>query len=198
MPHVPPAVDDDMALLLRFANTRNDRFGRSERFGDAAGLSAWLSENGFAEAAANVTRADAAAVRELRDAVITLLLSHSSAPHISAQDVEDAENLLRRMAARYPLVTIVDRTGARLIPASGGLPGAIGRIFAAITELALADAWHRIKACRNQGCHFAFHDHSRNSSGAFCSNVCSSQVAMRNYRQRRRAVAQTGNDSHCS
>jgi len=175
---------DSAEIVLDFANTHADRFGRTERFGDATGLSAWLAENGFAEAAADVTAADAGAVRELRDALITVLLGHSGDPRTSAESLEEAENLLRRTAVRYPLVTVVDRAGAHLVPAHRGLPGALGSVFAAMTELALAGTWNRLKACRN--CHFAFYDRSRNTSGAYCSNTCSTQVGMRNYRERHR------------
>jgi predicted RNA-binding Zn ribbon-like protein len=173
--------------VLGFANTHEDRFGRAERFADAAGLSAWLTENGLAEAAADVTAADAGAVRELRDALITVLLGHSGDPRTSAEALEEAEDLLRRTAVRYPLVTVVSRSGARLLPAHRGLPGALGGVFAAMTELALTGTWNRVKACRN--CHFAFYDRSRNTSGAYCSNTCSTQVGMRNYRQRHREAA---------
>ena len=58
--------------VLGFANTHADRFGRIERFGDAAGLSAWLTENGLGEAAADVTAAELAS--ELAEAVAGLTL----------------------------------------------------------------------------------------------------------------------------
>jgi predicted RNA-binding Zn ribbon-like protein len=57
-----------------------------------------------------------------------------------------------------------------------------------VTELALPSTWKRFKACRNEGCHFAFYDRSRNTSGAYCSSTCSTQVGMRNYRERHHAT----------
>lgn len=183
----PPAAG--VELVLGFANTHADRFGRPERFADAAELSAWLTEHGFADAAADVTAADAGAVRELRDAVVAVLLGHSEDPHTSAETLEEAEELLRRTAVRHPLVTVVGRSGAHLVPAHRGLPGALAAVLAAMTELALTGAWLRFKACRNQGCHFAFYDRSRNTSGAYCSSTCSTQVAMRSYRRRHRTSA---------
>jgi predicted RNA-binding Zn ribbon-like protein len=181
--------DLDVELVLNFANTHVDRFGRVERFDDAAGLSAWLTEHGFAEAAADVSEADAASARELRDALIALLLSHADDADVSAKTRDQAEDFLFRTASRYPLVSVVDHGGARLIPAHGGLPGAFGSLFAAITALALMGSWNRLKACRNRGCHFAFFDRTRNGSGAYCSGTCGSQVAMRRYRQRRRETS---------
>lgn len=174
---------------MDFANTHVDRFGRVERFGDAAGLSAWLAEHGFAEAASDATEADAASARELRDAVITLLLSHSDDSEVSEQTRDETEDFLRRTALRYPLVAVANHDGADLAPAHDGLPGAFGSVFAAVTKLGLKGSWSRLKACRNRGCHFAFLDRTRNASGAYCSGTCSSQVAMRKYRQRRRATS---------
>ncbi|MFC5264617.1 CGNR zinc finger domain-containing protein [Kribbella qitaiheensis] len=198
----PPPSAAEVEIVLGFANTHADRFGRSERFADADGLSDWLAEHGFAEAAADVTDADAGAVRELRDALVAILLGHSDDPHSSAKTLVEAEGLLRRTGGRYPLVTVVDRSGAHLVPAQRGLPGALGSVLAAMTELALTGAWNRCKACRNQRCHFAFYDRSRNTSGAYCSSTCSTQVGMRNYRQRRNTTAashqQTANDCHQS
>jgi predicted RNA-binding Zn ribbon-like protein len=125
-----------------------------------------------------------ACVRELHDALITVLLSHSGDPETSPEALAGAEDLLRRTAARYPLVTVVDHLSAHLVPAHRGLPGALGTVLAAMTELAPTGSWSRMKACRN--CHFAFYDRSRNTSGAYRSNTGSTQIGMRNYRRRQR------------
>ncbi|MFD8075442.1 CGNR zinc finger domain-containing protein [Streptomyces sp. NPDC059718] len=180
----PPA--GDAQLVLDFTNSHADRFGRPERFADAAGLADWLAERGFADAATDVTAADAASARGLRDAVITLLLGHADDPHTSTQALAEAEEQLRRTATRHPLVTVIHGSGARLAPAQQGLPAALATVLAAIAHLALAGSWQRLKACRNPGCHFTFYDRSRNTSGAYCSNTCSTQVAMRSYRRRQR------------
>ncbi|MGW5498749.1 CGNR zinc finger domain-containing protein [Streptomyces olivaceoviridis] len=181
--------DATVDAVLAFANTHADGGSRVERFTDADGLSAWLIENGLTEAAADVSAADVGAVRELRDAVVTVLLGHSADPGTSDTALGEAENHLRRAAVRYPVTAVVDRHGARLVPAQRGLPGALAGILAAIAELALTGTWNRLKACRNQPCHFAFYDRSRNTSAAYCSTGCSAQVAMRNYRKRRRTAA---------
>ncbi|MFC5063397.1 CGNR zinc finger domain-containing protein [Actinomycetospora atypica] len=179
----PPSGSPD--LVLAFANTHADGGGRPERFADVDGLRAWLRENGLDEAADDASPADVDGVRHLRDAVVTVLLGHSHDPATDDATVAAAEDDVRRVAARHPLVTSVDRDGARLAPAQPGLPGALGLVLAAMTELALTGSWSRVKACRNPPCHFAFLDRSRNTSGAYCSTACSSQVAMRAYRRRK-------------
>ncbi|MFC4899345.1 CGNR zinc finger domain-containing protein [Streptosporangium amethystogenes subsp. fukuiense] len=45
----------------------------------------------------------------------------------------------------------------------------VGRVVGA-TAAALADGtWARLKACANDGCRWAFHDHSRSRTGRWCS-----------------------------
>ena len=172
-------------LVLAFANTHADSGGRLEQFADVDGLRAWLRENGLDEAAADASPADVDGVRHLRDALVTVLLAHSDDPATDDAALAAAEDDLRRVALRHPRVTTVDRDGARLSPAQQGLPGAVGLVLAAMTDLALTGAWPRVKACRNPTCHLAFVDRSRNTSGAYCGTTCSSQVAMRAYRRRR-------------
>ncbi|MGI3783979.1 MAG: CGNR zinc finger domain-containing protein [Janthinobacterium lividum] len=187
----PDAVD----LVLSFANTRVDGGGRVEQFADSAGLSRWLVAHGRGEASGGVTSADAAAVREVRDAVVTVLLAHTRAVDPDGPDLQEAERYLRRIAERYPLVVRVDHTGVRLVPAGAGLNGVVGELFAALTGIALSDAWSRIKACRNEPCHFAFFDRSRNTSALYCSAACGTQVAMRTYRRRQREDASSPAES---
>lgn len=180
----PPERTD---LVLAFANTHADGGGRAERFADLDGLRAWLRENGLDEAAEDASAADVDGVRHLRDALVTVLLGHARDPATGEDALVTAEDDVRRAAERHPLLAAVDRDGARLTPAQRGLPGAVGLVLAAITELAMTGSWRRVKACRNPPCHFAFFDRSRNTSGAYCSTACSSQVAMRAYRLRRSA-----------
>ena len=160
-------------VVLDFANTH----------ARADGLHDWLHGNG-----AGAT-AELDAVERLRDALVIVLLAHSHDPDTGEAEVGAAEAHLREAARRHPLVTAVDRGGAHLGPAQPGVGGALGRVLAAITELALAGAWPRVKACRNTSCHRAFYDRSRNTSGAYCSTGCSTQVNMRAYRRRRSATS---------
>ncbi|PPK93171.1 putative RNA-binding Zn ribbon-like protein [Kineococcus xinjiangensis] len=176
-------------VVLRFANTHADGAGREERFADAAGVARWLTQNGRDDAAAHVTAADAAAVRELRDALVTVLLGHSQDPGTPEEALQRAEQFLRRTAHRHPLVAEVDRSGVRLSPAGDGVPGVLAEVLAAVAALALAGDWPRLKACRNEPCHFAFYDRSRNTSGAYCSTACRTRCAMRSYRGRQRDTA---------
>jgi predicted RNA-binding Zn ribbon-like protein len=170
------------ALVLAFVNTRPID-GAPERLGDGALMADWLAEVGLPGSATLVTDADAAAARELREALVGVLLAHSGAETDTA-----AEEHLRRSGELHPVLPIVTTTDAGFRPAQPGVPGAFGRILSASAELAVRGTWLRIKACRNPPCHLGFYDRTRNASAAYCNpRRCGTQVAMRAYRARKDA-----------
>ncbi|MDX3074160.1 CGNR zinc finger domain-containing protein [Streptomyces sp. NPDC088354] len=182
----PPGAD----TLLRFVNTHPAGPHRlAERFENAATLRAWLREHGMDAPATLVTDADATSAREFRDALITVLLAHAGDQDITPGMLAETEEYLREMASRYPLMTVVTCSGATLTTGQTGIPGLFGSVLAAITQLAMAGTWDRVRACRNQPCHFCFFDRTRNSSGAYCGPKCGSQASMRAYRQRKKELA---------
>ncbi|GAA5199828.1 hypothetical protein GCM10023322_76320 [Rugosimonospora acidiphila] len=181
-PLVQPATAD---LVIGFVNTRANTAGYRERLGDADGLRAWMDRGGLNDPTAHVTDADSATARELRDALLSLLLVHSGDLDPDAERLRDAERHLGDLAERYPLVSVVGAGGVALRPAQGGVPGVFGSLLAALTELAQTGAWQRIKACRDLTCHLAFFDRTRNGSAVYCSPNCGSRSSMRAYRQRK-------------
>ncbi|GAA5053235.1 putative RNA-binding Zn ribbon-like protein [Thermocatellispora tengchongensis] len=180
-PLVPsPAAE----LVLGFVNTRALRGGR-ERLDDAASFREWLTEAGLAGAGAQVTPDDLASARELREALIGVLLSHAGEPVREAD-----EACLRRFGRLHPVLPLVGAGGAALEPAEDGVAGAFGRILGAAAELALLGTWSRVKACRNPPCRLGYYDRSRNLAAAYCeARTCGAQVAARAYRARRAGAA---------
>ncbi|MFC6579839.1 CGNR zinc finger domain-containing protein [Planomonospora parontospora] len=199
--HSPLSPPEAADLVLDFVNTRPIG-GREERLADAPAAARWLRAAGLAHEGTLVTEADAAAARELRQALVTVLLAHAG-EHAGGgpgdggpggggpgggTTLEEAEAHLRRSGALYPLSPVVTAHDVRLVPAHGGVPGAFGGLLAAVAELARGGLWARVKACRNPPCHLGFYDRTRNCSAAYCSpKRCGAQVAMRSYRSRRAA-----------
>jgi hypothetical protein len=185
------AADRDRSeLVLGFVNT-HDHGGRlPDRFNDTVGLQDWLAAQqsaGGTSSSAVITPADVIEAREIRDALVTILLTHADADGASEDELLDAEHALRRAANRYPLEAVITRTGAGLRSWQPGLAGVLGSVLAAVVELSQSGAWNRLKACRN--CHHGFADHSRNWSANFCRTQCKSQAGMRAYRSRQRNKA---------
>ncbi|GGW62005.1 CGNR zinc finger domain-containing protein [Streptomyces xantholiticus] len=170
-------------VVLTFVNTRAID-GTREDLLDGAAFSRWLQKEDLIDSASLVTDADAAAARELRDALVLVLLAHAGEQ--DDQGRTGAEEYLRRSAELYPLAPVITASGVHLAPTRSGVPGALARVLAAASEVALRGAWMRLKACRNPPCHLGFYDRTRNSSAAYCSpNRCGAQVAMRTYRSRK-------------
>ncbi|MFF2571043.1 CGNR zinc finger domain-containing protein [Streptomyces sp. NPDC058084] len=182
----PRTVTSTVETVLAFVNTRADGSGRRELFEDGRSFAAWLAERDEFDGDTVATDADAAVARELRDALVALLLAHSGDEQSLGEPLLHAERHLRRVGSLYPLATVVTAGGAELASPQTGVPGVFGTVLAAVTTLAQSSDWGRIKACRNPPCHFGFFDRTRNGGGLYCSTGCGSQVSMRKHRQRQR------------
>ena len=76
--------------------------------------------------------------------------------------------------------------GAALEPQARGVDGALGRLLAIVHRAIQTGSWERLKACRQDGCAWAFYDRTKNRSGAWCSmEVCGNRAKARSYRERR-------------
>jgi predicted RNA-binding Zn ribbon-like protein len=185
-PRSPLAITAAAETVLRFVNTRADAGGSIERFGNAAGFAAWLAEDDQFSGDVVTTDADAATARELRDALVAVLLAHSGDQDVVGEPLSMAEDHLRRVGVLYPLAAVVRATGVQLISPQVGVAYVFGTVLAAVTEFAQSGEWKRVKACRNPPCHGGFFDRTRNGAALYCSAGCSAQVSMRKYRQRQR------------
>jgi predicted RNA-binding Zn ribbon-like protein len=191
VPQRPPTrhSSDPVGLILGFVNTKADGAGRVEGLATAADLARWAGEQGLLDDDTVVTDADTVTARELRDALVTLLLAHALDATLDTARITDAERYLREAGVRYPLRTVVTAAGARLVAESTGVPRVFGAVLAAATEVAQHGDWGRIKACCNPPCHFGFVDRTRNRAARYCSPGCGSQVSMRAFRQRQKESA---------
>ena len=176
-------------MVLGFANTHGHLGRLPETFTDAAGLRHWLSQQqGVDSRSLVVTAADVIEACEIRNALVTVMVSHADVEAASIDELITAEQALQRAAQRYPLQANITRKGAGLSSAQPGLAGVLGSLLAAVVELAQSGQWDRFKACRN--CHHSFVDQSRNASATFCRTSCKSQAGMRAYRSRQRGTAE--------
>src|SRR5690348_9272811 len=145
----PRTVMPMVETVLAFVNTRADEAGRRELFGDGDSFAAWLAEHDEFGGETVATDADAAAARELRDALVTLLLAHSGDEESRGEPLQHAERHLQRAGALYPLATVVTAGGVELASPQAGVPRVFGTVLAAVTTFAQTGNWGRIKACRN-------------------------------------------------
>jgi predicted RNA-binding Zn ribbon-like protein len=179
---VPNRAPGALGLVQDFVNTRElDRDREEIPTPDALG--AWLDGHGLLRRE-GVTEADHARAVELRETLRRLLLANNGA----ALDPGDLW-LLDQVAADSGLhPRFLPGGRVTLEPAVPGVPGALGRLLAAVSEAMNAGTWGRLKVCADHRCLWAFYDRSKNRSGHWCSmEVCGNRAKARQFRRRQRS-----------
>jgi predicted RNA-binding Zn ribbon-like protein len=173
----------ELEQVRAFVNTL-DREDGVEELADPASLGAWLAERGLSAGDVRVGTADLRHAIELREALRALLLAHNGSggePVAQASRTVDDAVCRARVRMRFD-----DQGRALLEPQAGGVAGALGRLLVIVQEAIAAGKWERLKACRDEACEWAFYDHTKNRSGAWCTmDVCGNRAKARAYRERR-------------
>ena len=144
-------------------------------------LVAWLAERGLLSGDADGAAEHAGAI-EVREALRRLLLANNAARPPAASDLE----ILNRAALESGLrPRFTTQGGVRLEPVRPGVPGALGSLLAEVSEAMAEGTWHRLKACADHECAWAFWDQTRNHSGQWCRMAtCGNRNKARRYRVR--------------
>ncbi len=174
-----------LEMLQRFINTHNHDLPPDwDRIGEAGKAHAWLRAKRLVDPHDRVSRADAARLRELREALRALALSnHGSRPDPAALQVIDT------LSSRGTLSVVVSANAkTSLEPARRGVDGAIAVLLGILHEAQLTGEWVRLKGCRQ--CGYAFYDRSKNRSAAWCAmSICGNRTKNRAYYARLRQKA---------
>ncbi len=172
----------DLELVREFVNTVDLEQGE-EQLSSPAGLASWLAGHGLAPAELLVSAADLRRAIELREALRAVLFSHNGggpAPAGAYQTLDDAVCRARvrlRFHERGP--------AAALESEAGGVDGALGQILTIVHTAIAQGTWSCLKACREHSCEWAFYDHTKNHSGAWCNmGACGNRAKARAYRER--------------
>jgi predicted RNA-binding Zn ribbon-like protein len=175
----------DLELVRAFVNTVDVEQGE-ERLGSAVALAAWLSEHRLAPGGVRATAADLGHAIELREALRAILLTHNPQSPAPAAAVQALDGAARRARLR---LRFDERATAILESEAGGVDGALGRLLAIVQASIAQGTWSRLKACRQPTCEWAFYDHTKNRSGAWCNmRVCGNRAKARTYRERHAAA----------
>lgn len=173
----------ELELVRAFINTL-DRESGDDQVGDAPTLASWLVAHELAAPGIRLDHADLRRAHELRDDLCSLALANNG------QAIDPAAVArLNGVAAVAPLALRFEADGeSTLRPAAGGIDAAVARLLGIVYTSMAQGTWERLKACREDHCHWAFYDHSKNRSGAWCSMaVCGNRAKTRTYRRRRGA-----------
>ena len=165
-----------------FVNTVDIEEG-AEELGSGRTLGDWLSARGLAPPSLPVTEEDLRHAIELREAIRSILLAHT----LAVEPAEEATRVLDDAARRADLRVRFGVVGDTSIePGAAGVDAALGRLLAIVHETIGGGEWERLKACREHTCAWAFYDHTKNHSGAWCNmRACGNRAKARAYRERR-------------
>jgi predicted RNA-binding Zn ribbon-like protein len=177
-----PKAPGRLELLQRFINSYNHDFPPEwDRIGTPEKASAWLRQKRLVARPDRISDADAARLRELREAIRALAIAnHDGRPDPAAAAV------IRRISATARVSVVVDDAGrTALAPAGRGVDGAVATLLGILHEAQLTGHWSRLKGCRQ--CGYAFYDRSKNRSAAWCAmSICGNRTKNRAYYRRRR------------
>jgi predicted RNA-binding Zn ribbon-like protein len=177
------ALHTQLELVRDFVNTLDYETG-IDSIATRDELAAWLSEQGLVDDLVEPTNDEVADARAVREAIRELLLANNGL----AADADAASKTLEDAGRKAHLGVRFESGRPVLAPEDDGARGGIGRIVAAVAELAPTDEWKRLKGCRDDDCRVAFYDKSRNRSRAWCSmEVCGNREKARSFRERHRA-----------
>jgi predicted RNA-binding Zn ribbon-like protein len=122
-------------------------------------------------------------LRDFRTTVRELLVANNGEADASA-----AWERMRPFLARTRLNLAVNpRHGLELRPED---KGPIASLLAIVYESELLGTWPRLRACRKATCRFAYFDHTKNASRAWCSMAtCGNQAKAQRRRERARTLS---------
>jgi predicted RNA-binding Zn ribbon-like protein len=176
--NAPGALD----LVRRFENTVELPNGPDE-LGSVEAAAGWCLSHGLPPVgdAAELER-----LRGFREAVRDVLFANNGEGELAV-----AWDGLRPFVNAAHLALGVDAVrGLELRPARPESEGAIAALLAVAYEALLDGTWSRLRACRKSSCRFAYYDHTKNGSRAWCSMAtCGNQAKAQRRRQRERSVS---------
>ena len=180
----------ELETIQAFVNTL-DVEEDDEQLTSPAALASWLFDHGLTEGKSIRARtADLQNALRLREALRSILLAHVDSEPVPAQGAMELDVVARRSRLR---LRFSRDGGAALEPQASGVDGALGRLLAIVHRAIETGTWDRLKACRQEGCAWAFYDRTKNRSGAWCSmEVCGNRAKARSYRERRATGSAVG------
>lgn len=177
---VPAAV----AVVRDFVNTDDHELGTDE-LKDVEGFGRWLEQVGLADGAMRPSTEELDLARRLRAGLRRALeLNHDG----------DTGSLptLGEALAELPVRLAWDGIAPVLTTDAEGALGGLAQVAVSAHEAVSSGDWSRLKICAFDECEWAYYDHSKNRSRAYCEYGCGNKLKTRAYRARQRAAGAAG------
>ena len=178
-----------LRVVQEFVNTRSNLRG-SDLLEETEGTARWLAGHGLLDGVAEVSETDRRRLISFREGLRRVLVVHNAGAKVREGKVAAIFEEPDDLAGAALLRVSFDPSGEpRLSPAEGKgneIDKAMALVLAAVVRSAVDGTWGRLKACRNEGCKWAFYDSAKNRSGTWCHmDACGARHKMRAYRERR-------------
>lgn len=170
------AAPGSLDLVRQFVNTAELPSGPDD-LDSIEKASAWCLSYGLSPV---LDETHLGLLRAFRDTLRDLLFANNGEGEAS-----EAWERMRPFLARTRLNLAVNPNhGLELRPED---KGPIASLLAILYESELLGTWPRLRACRKLSCRFAYYDHTKNASRAWCSMAtCGNQAKAQRRRQRER------------
>lgn len=173
---VPAAV----AVVRDFVNTDDHELGTDE-LENVEGFSRWLKQAGLVEGADRVTSKELDLGRRLRAGLRRALELNHDGESGSLPTLGEA-------LAELPVTLTWNGVAPVLSTDAQGAVGGLARVAVSAHEAVASGDWSRLKICAFDECEWAYYDHSKNRSRAYCEYGCGNKLKTRAYRARQRAA----------
>ena len=173
---VPAAV----AVVRDFVNTDDHELGTDE-LETVEGFGRWLAQAGLAEGADGATSEELDLGRKLRAGLRRALELNHDGETGSLPTLGEA-------LAELPVTLTWNGVAPVLTTDAEGALGGLARVAVSAHEAVASRDWSRLKICAFDECEWAYYDHSKNRSRAYCEYGCGNKLKTRAYRARQRAA----------
>ena len=169
-------------LLRLFVNTLDYPAG-PDQLGTPEAASQWCGRHGLPLL---TNQEEAERLRAFREALREVLAANNG----EVGEVEAWGALRPFLAAAGFRLALIPGSAPALEPTGSGVDRAIATMLAIVYDAIAAGTWARLRACRKGSCRFAYYDHSKNGSRAWCSMaVCGNREKASRRRSRERNEA---------
>ena len=179
-----------LRVVQKFVNTRSN-LRDSDLLEETDGTARWLARHGLLpDGVAEVSEVDRRRLISFREWLRRVLVVHNAGAEVREEEVAAIFEEPDDLAGAALLRVSFDPSGEPwLSPAEGTgnrVDKAMALMLAAVVRSAVDGTWGRLKACRNDGCKWAFYDNAKDRSGTWCHmDACGARHKMRAYRERR-------------
>ncbi len=172
----PDSAPGSLELVRRFVNTVELPSGPDE-LDSLEKARAWCLSHGLAPAR---DQGHLTQLRDFRETLRDLLFANNG----EGDGPAAWEQMQPFLASTRLSLAVNPARGLELRPQD---KGPIASLLAVVYESELLGTWTRLRACRKASCRFAYYDHTKNASRAWCSMAtCGNQAKAQRRRQRER------------